>query len=88
MAISIIKNNASLPPILAGSFTPNVKRRLESFYFSVASIFESWVQRRRSPHTQRAYREDVLSLSAVSRSRSACVSRSCPLSTPPGWVCQ
>ena len=34
---------------------------MEQFYFSVASIFETWVQRRKSPHTQRAYREDVMS---------------------------
>jgi integrase/recombinase XerC len=26
----------------------------------VAEIFEAWVQRRKSPHTQRAYRQDVL----------------------------
>lgn len=50
-----------LPPILAGNFNPTVKKRVEQFYFSVASIFESWVARRRSPHTQRAYRADVMS---------------------------
>lgn len=53
--------DAPFPPILAGSSTPAILKRVEQFYFSVASIFESWVQRRRSPHTQRAYREDVLS---------------------------
>jgi integrase/recombinase XerC len=50
-----------LPPILAGNFNPTVKKRVEQFYFSVASIFETWVTRRRSPHTQRAYRADVMS---------------------------
>jgi integrase/recombinase XerC len=50
-----------LPPILSGSSTPAVRKRVEQFYFSIASIFESWVQRRKSPHTQRAYREDVMS---------------------------
>ena len=49
-----------LPPILAGNSTPAIRKRVEQFYFSVASIFESWVQRRQSPHTQRAYREDIL----------------------------
>jgi site-specific recombinase XerD len=34
--------------------------RLERFYTSVASLLELWVQRRASPHTQRAYRADVL----------------------------
>lgn len=51
----------NLPPILADNSTPAIRKRVEQFYFSVASIFESWVQRRRSPHTQRAYREDVMS---------------------------
>lgn len=51
----------SLPPILAGRFTPAVAERVRQFYFSVASIFESWVQRRPSAHTQRAYRDDVMS---------------------------
>jgi hypothetical protein len=32
------------------------------FYASVAEIFERWVTRRESPHTQRAYRRDVMSL--------------------------
>ncbi len=50
-----------LPPILDGQVTPHVKERVERFYFSVAAIFETWVSRRRSAHTQRAYREDVMS---------------------------
>jgi len=49
-----------LPPILAGSFTPDTKRRVEEFFFSVASCFESWVTRWQSPHIQRAYREDFM----------------------------
>src|ERR1035438_8207450 len=50
----------ALPPILSGAATPTVRKRVEQFFFSVASIFESWVARRQSPHTQRAYREDVM----------------------------
>jgi integrase/recombinase XerC len=50
-----------LPPILAGTATPKIRSRVEEFVFSVASIFESWLTRRSSPHTQRAYREDVMS---------------------------
>ena len=53
-------SGAGLPPILAGNLTPDIRRRVEEFYFSVASCFESWVTRRQSPHTQRAYREDVM----------------------------
>src|ERR1022692_1926368 len=54
------ENGPGLPPILAGNLTPDVRRRVEQFYFSVASCFEAWVSRRQSPHTQRAYREDVM----------------------------
>ena len=54
------KAQAGLPAILIGTQTPVVRRRVESFFFSVASCFEAWVSRRRSPHTQRAYREDVM----------------------------
>lgn len=51
----------NLPPILAGNQTPATARKVEQFYYSVAGIFEAWVKRRNSPHTQRAYREDVMS---------------------------
>lgn len=41
--------------------TAENRERVENFYFSVASIFEAWVARRRSEHTRRAYRGDVMS---------------------------
>jgi site-specific recombinase XerD len=50
-----------LPPVLAGHQTPEIRVRAESFYAGVAELFERWVVRRPSPHTQRAYRRDVLS---------------------------
>lgn len=49
-----------LPPVLAGHETGLVRERVEQFYVSVAEIFERWVARRKSHHTQRAYREDVM----------------------------
>jgi len=49
----------SLPPMLIGHATPEVSRRVEKFYASVADLFDAWVARRRSPHTQRAYRQDL-----------------------------
>jgi site-specific recombinase XerD len=55
------ENQPGLPPILAGSLTPDVKKRVERFFLSVASCFEAWVSRRQSLHTQRAYREDIMS---------------------------
>jgi site-specific recombinase XerD len=50
----------ALPPILAGQFTADTQERVERFYVSVAAIFETWVKRRQSRHTRRAYREDVM----------------------------
>jgi site-specific recombinase XerD len=46
--------------VIAGSFTPEIKERVESFFHSVAAIFEAWVNRRKSNHTRRAYRGDVM----------------------------
>src|SRR5688572_6686607 len=54
------KDLPALPPILTGTQTPAVRQRVEEFFSSLASIFESWVSRRQSKHTQRAYREDVM----------------------------
>jgi len=51
---------AELPPILVGRHTPAVEAQVQSFYQSVAEIFERWVTRRSSRHTQRAYRQDVM----------------------------
>ena len=49
-----------LPPILSGQRTAIVEQRVSRFFLSVAAIFEAWVKRRHSRHTQRAYRRDVL----------------------------
>jgi len=59
----------SLPPVLAGSVTPENRKRVENFYFSVASIFEAWVGRRKSEHTRRAYRGDVMAFVQFMRSQ-------------------
>lgn len=45
--------------MLLGHVTPEIRRRVEKFYGSVADLFEAWVARRKSSHTQRAYRQDV-----------------------------
>jgi site-specific recombinase XerD len=57
----VLSAPAELPPVLAGHLTPQVHARAESFYGGVAEMFERWVARRPSPHTQRAYRNDVMS---------------------------
>jgi site-specific recombinase XerD len=54
------KKQPDLPAILAGNATPTIRNRVEQFFSSVASILESWVARRQSTNTQRAYRADVM----------------------------
>ena len=49
-----------LPPILEGKATPQVIREVESFYHSVASIFERWVARRKNKKTQATYRNHIM----------------------------
>jgi integrase/recombinase XerD len=49
-----------LSPILVGHATSAAQARVHAFYGEVAEIFERWVSRRSSHHTQRAYRGDVM----------------------------
>src|SRR5512142_2719649 len=58
--LPVSETRAELPPILVGRLTPAVEAQVGSFYGSVAEIFERWVTRRSSTHTQRAYRQDVM----------------------------
>lgn len=51
---------SSTPPILAGHVTPDVQERVEQFYLSGPLLLEAWINRCRSAHTRRCYREDVL----------------------------
>jgi site-specific recombinase XerD len=57
----------ALPPVIAGADTPEISRRVENFFHSVASIFETWVNRRKSDHTRRAYRGDVMAFAGFMR---------------------
>ena len=58
--VPVASATLELPPILAGRHTSAVEAQVRSFYGSVADIFERWVTRRSSKHTQRAYRQDVM----------------------------
>src|SRR5271165_5452405 len=58
--VLVKETEVKLPPILIGRLTPAVEAQVGSFYGSVADIFERWVTRRASLHTQRAYRQDVM----------------------------
>lgn len=56
----LVVTGHGLPPILAGHSTDVVEMQVRSFYEGVASMFEAWLARRKSPHTRRAYRRDVM----------------------------
>ena len=49
-----------LPPILHGKATPEVVREVESFYSTVAEIFDAWVTRRSNKKTQATCRNHVM----------------------------
>lgn len=53
--------------MIAGADTPEISRRVENLFHSVAAIFEAWVNRRRSDHTRRAYRGDVMAFAEFCR---------------------
>ncbi|MBE9117248.1 tyrosine-type recombinase/integrase [Lusitaniella coriacea LEGE 07157] len=53
-----------LPPLLGGEASERAKVRVESFYGSIGEIFERWVMRSGSVHTQKAYRADVMAFVA------------------------
>ena len=67
----VLRDPDELPPILAGHLTPQLRARAESFFAGVAELFERWVARRPSHHTQRAYRRDILSFVRLSRPQLA-----------------
>src|ERR1700757_3683534 len=60
VVVTAPENALALPPVIAGAHTPQVEARVENFFNSVAAIFEAWVNRRKSEHTRRAYRGDVM----------------------------
>ena len=54
----------TVPPILAGTAPDQVQECVDRFFLSIARIFDVWVARRSSKHTQRAYRQDVMAFIA------------------------
>lgn len=52
--------SVALPPILAGHESAHVQVQVRAFYGSIAEIFERWVMRSQSIHTQRSYRRGVM----------------------------
>jgi site-specific recombinase XerD len=52
-------DRSSLPPILEGCYTLSVEDKVRRFVLGVPEMLERWISRRASPHTQRAYRQDL-----------------------------
>jgi site-specific recombinase XerD len=48
-----------LPPILEGCYTQKIEERVRRFVIGLPEMLERWISRRASPHTQRAYRQDL-----------------------------
>lgn len=59
----------SLPPLELGKDSPRALRELDSFYHSVASVFEAWVKRRKNPKTRATYKNHVLQFAAWAQVR-------------------
>lgn len=49
-----------LPPILEGRQTAEVEALADQFFTGLEQLFETWVRRRSSSQTQRAYRRDIM----------------------------
>ncbi len=62
----VVGDRSDLPPILAGQVTDANVAAVRSFFNSIEELFERWVSRRESEHTQRAYRQDVMAFVAFS----------------------
>jgi site-specific recombinase XerD len=54
------RTEQELPPIIRGHVTREVEEQVRNFVFSVAAIYETWLGRRSSAHTRRAYDQDVM----------------------------
>lgn len=46
-------------PILAGHANPLMEKQRDSFVNAIHELFERWLARHQSPHTQRAYRQGI-----------------------------
>jgi site-specific recombinase XerD len=59
-AVNVPVPQRDLPPILLGKATPEVQQQVQSFCFSIAQLYDSWLNRCLSPHTRRAYDQDIM----------------------------
>jgi site-specific recombinase XerD len=56
-----------LPPILDGCYTLTIEDKVCRFVLHVPEMLERWISRRASPHTQRAYRQDIFTFLAFAK---------------------
>lgn len=56
---SVADISLALPPILEGCYTLAVEEKVRRFVLAMPELLERWISRRASPHTQRAYRQDL-----------------------------
>jgi site-specific recombinase XerD len=61
---SAVRNSTLLPPVLDGHATRSVEDKVQRFVLNVPEMLERWISRRTSPHTQRAYRQDLFTFIA------------------------
>ena len=59
---SVDFDSISLPPVLSGHATPQIEKKVKSYFVSVAQFFEIWLRRVSSENTRIAYRKDVMML--------------------------
>ena len=57
--LTVIESVREFPAIFPGNDTPQVRARVQTFYLSIAAMFERWLQRSGNKNTQRSYREAV-----------------------------
>lgn len=53
-------DHLALPPIPDGCYTDSIEEARRQFVLGVPELLERWISRRASRHTQRAYRQDLL----------------------------
>lgn len=59
-ALPSVAASEVMPPVLLGHESARSQERVRSFYESIGEIFERWVTRSQSSHTQRSYRRGVM----------------------------
>jgi site-specific recombinase XerD len=64
-AVNLPEPTRDLPPILLGKDTSEVQQQVQSFCISIDQLYQSWLNRRPSPHTRRAYDQDVMTFARI-----------------------